>query len=387
MNLLKHYRHLSDDEKQVIFDIEPSSFNKHTERETLGYALGATLYMPAYQNIAPKILNKELPELTSFVMDFEDAVREEDLDMAQAKAKETLRTLYHEIEMGNLDADDLPLLFLRVRNKEQFERFAETLTKEEATILTGFNFPKFHSGSGGKYLQITKDLGNLHKTPLYGMPILETPKIIHQETRLEELLTLKGILFANRENVLNIRVGGTDFSSLFALRRGIDHTIYDVMVVADVLRDIQNLLMRAEDGFVISAPVWEYFANNRMLKPRIRMTPFMEKKMLSKRTNMIDKAIDGLIQELIKDKANGFVGKTIIHPSHISYVNAFQAITSEEYEDAMMILNGGNGGVLKSANGNKMNEINPHMAWAKKILKKAHVYGVIKESDDLVNLF
>lgn len=384
---MQHYKHLSPEERESIFFIEPKSFDKHIDRETLGYSLGATLYMPSYQNIAPKIIEQEFTGLTSFVMCFEDSIREEDVERGQKNVKETLQKLYTEIESGNLSADNIPLLFLRVRNEQQFENFVSSLSKEEASLLTGFNFPKFDSTNGSNYLNLTREFSSYFETPLYAMPILETPQIIYKESRLEELLTLKGVLTSHRKEVLNIRVGGTDFSSLFALRRGIDYSIYDIMVVADVLRDIQNFFMRAEDGFVMSAPVWEYFSNNRMLKPRIRMTPFLEKKMLNKREDMIDRAIDGLIQELIKDKANGFVGKTIIHPSHISYVNAFQSVTQEEYEDAKMILENDGGGVVKSLNGNKMNEMNPHMSWAEKIMKKSNIYGVIKESDNIVDLF
>ena len=38
---------------------------------------------------------------------------------------------------------------------------------------------------------------------------------------------------------------------------------------------------------------------------------------------------------------------------------------------------------MKSHYANKMNEIKPHMRWAQRILKQAHVYGVYHESVDL----
>src|SRR5205085_1449478 len=134
-----------------------------------------------------------------------------------------------------------------------------------------------------------------------------------KETRDQELWDLRTIFRDYREQILNIRVGGTDFSSLFGLRRSINETIYDIMVVADALKDIQNYLMRAEDGFVISAPVWEYFSHQRVLKPILRETPWRDKEKLDLRQEIMNEAFDGIIVELIKDKANGFVGKTIIH--------------------------------------------------------------------------
>ena len=59
---------------------------------------------------------------------------------------------------------------------------------------------------------------------------------------------------------------------------------------------------------------------------------------LMKRIPIINSEIDGLLREVILDKANGFVGRTVIHPSHIKYVNAMQAVTNEEYQDAVNIL-------------------------------------------------
>ena len=104
------------------------------------------------------------------------------------------------------------------------------------------------------------------------------------------------------------------------------------------------------------------------------------------RDSIINEAIDGLLREVILDKANGFVGKTIIHPSHSKYVNAMQAVTKEEYEDAIQILDT-SGGVIKSAKSNKMNEINPHKSWAYKIDLRAKAYGVIENEASYIKLF
>ena len=90
--------------------------------------------------------------------------------------------------------------------------------------------------------------------------------------------------------------------------------------------------------------------------------------------------------EVLIDKSNGFVGKTVIHPSHLTYVNGMQAITREEYEDALQILNTKDG-VIKSVRSNKMNEVNPHRSWAKEILAKADAYGVIEDESHYLELF
>ena len=90
-----------------------------------------------------------------------------------------------------------------------------------------------------------------------------------------------------------------------------------------------------------------------------------------KRQVIVNPEVDGLLREVILDKANGFVGRTVIHPSHVIYVNALQAVTKEEYTDATNILNSENDGVFKGENGNKMNEVKPHTNWANKIYMRA----------------
>ena len=101
---------------------------------------------------------------------------------------------------------------------------------------------------------------------------------------------------------------------------------------------------------------------------------------------IVNNEIDGLLREVILDKANGFVGRTVIHPSHVKFVNAMMAVTKEEYDDACQILSTGDG-VVKGAGGNKMNEIRPHANWARKVYNRARAYGVIRDESGHVKLF
>ena len=107
---------------------------------------------------------------------------------------------------------------------------------------------------------------------------------------------------------------------------------------------------------------------------------------LLRREPLVGAEVDGLLRELILDKANGFIGKTIIHPSHINYVNGFLAVTREEYEDALQVLNT-SGGVIKSGSANKMNEIGPHRLWAERLVARAAAYGVIENKQSYLELF
>jgi citrate lyase beta subunit len=199
------------------------------------------------------------------------------------------------------------------------------------------------------------------------MPILETSNIIYKETRIEELRSLSRIFDNYSDSILNIRIGGTDFSKYFGLRRNYNNTIYDLCVVRDCISDIINFFLREDKDYVVSAPVWEYFSSNNF---------------------DICQYSKGLIKELIMDKANGLIGKTIIHPSQANIVNALFTVEYEEYIDALSILSSDANhlGVIKSDFSNKMNEIKPHFNWASKIIKRANVYGVFNHGFDYTSI-
>lgn len=217
------------------------------------------------------------------------------------------------------------------------------------------------------------------------MPIIEDSSVAFKETRIEELLKIRKILDKYRELVLQVRVGATDFSSNFGVRRGVDHSIYDIMTVRECLSDILNIFARNND-YVVSGPVWEYFrASKQMMFLELPEHDFEDR--LRKRITIFNCEIDGLLRELILDKANGFVGRTVIHPTHVKFVNAMQAVTFEEYSDALQIIGSESTGVLKGSSNNKMNEIKPHTNWANKIIMRARAYGVIQNEKSFIDLF
>jgi citrate lyase beta subunit len=360
----------------------PVEFNKYTDRDTLQYCLGATLYMPGTKDIKDKIVNHRL-DVTSFVMCCEDAIKEEDLPAAEQNILDHMDYFADMIAAGKLSHDDIPLIFVRVRNPEQFKSFAARLTAKQASVLTGFNFPKFNSANALNVLRTLVEVNSRLGVVLYGMPILEGPEVAFRELRNKELLLLRNILEPYKDLILNIRVGGTDMSSLFGVRRGINSTVFDIMPVRDALSDIINFFNRYCD-YCISAAVWEYFRAYKdddiddVIKRNFHNA-------LIKGDEIVNPAIDGLLKEVLIDRANGFVGKTIIHPTHAKFVNAMFTVVEEEYKDAIQILNT-SGGVIKSEKGDKMNEIGPHRRWAEKIAKRAEVYGVIKNEDSVLNL-
>jgi citrate lyase beta subunit len=91
---------------------------------------------------------------------------------------------------------------------------------------------------------------------------------------------------------------------------------------------------------------------------------------------LVTNDVDGLIREIVLDRANGLTGKTVIHPSHVSAVHALSVVPHEEFSDASDILESEEAGVRASGYRNKMNEMRPHRRWAERIRDRAEVFGV-----------
>ena len=379
---------------EATFFKAPESFDKNTPRDILSYALGATLYMPGTrETIASDIISKKNSGLASTVLCLEDSIGDSEVSAAEDNIISQVKKINLALSHQEIDFADLPLIFIRVRNPEQILRLTEEMG-DSAKIITGFIFPKFTSASY-KYLEVIKTLNTQSIGPFYGMPIIESPEVIYRETRVNELMEIKRLIDSYHDLVLNVRIGATDFSGLFGIRRGPDVTIYDIMVIRDCIADIVNLFGRIESGYVVSGPVWEYFANvERVLKPQLRRSPFEKFHDNSGcngtkvRSQLLNKYVDGLIREVILDKENGIIGKTIIHPSHIIPVQSLYVVGHEEYLDALSIIGNSDGlqGVMKSHYTNKMNEIKPHYKWAKKILLRAKNYGVFNEQHNFISL-
>ena len=348
---MKHLRSISSEK----FYKEPMSFNKYSNKDLLKYAIGSNLYMNALMDIYNNIKLKKIKDITTITICFEDSIKEGDVAKGEINVLSALEALNRDLEIGELNEELMPLIFIRVRSNYQFIKFSSRLSKEQLRLITGFIFPKFNKLNGLQYLEHLNRISNEYNDKIYGMPILESEEIIFKETRMKEILYLRNLIDEYKDLILNIRVGGTDFSSQFGLRRSIDNSIYDIGVIKDCLSDIVNIFGRYKEEYIISAAVWEYFSN----------------KVDSKETM-------GLIKEIKLDKENGFCGKTIIHPTQGIFVNSIYSVSYEDYIDAVNILNYKElGGVFKGYSNNKMNEVSPHYNWARKICNLANAYGVL----------
>lgn len=318
------------------------------DREILQYRVGGLLYMPAYQeNIVEKIRAGKDEHLTAVCFCLEDAIHDAAVEAAERSLRESLCALRrHYEETGR----ELPLLFVRVRTADHMQHFLDFIG-EAGDVLTGYVLPKVNLGNVEAYMEIMRALSGGGRRR-YIMPVLESPSIADIKSRAAVLGELKAIFDAHREYVLNIRVGGNDFSNLYGVRRSIAHTIYEVGVVRDILVDILNIFAR---DYVVSGPVWNYFGDD----PAGAWAA-------------------GLKKELELDRLNGFIGKTVIHPAQLPFVFDSLKVGRADYEDARMICNWQDekAGVKKSWDGTRMNEVKTHAKWAKRVLTLADIYGM-----------
>ncbi|MEU8732038.1 MULTISPECIES: HpcH/HpaI aldolase/citrate lyase family protein [Streptomyces] len=380
---MRHFGQIAPDVRKRLFHQEPCSFTADSPARLLSAALGATLYSPATRpSLADDILKQGARGLVSMVLCLEDSIDDADVPVGEANLVRQLTDLEKR-------SDDAPLLFIRVRTPEQIPDLVQRLGPA-VRLLSGFVLPKFTEERGIPFLEALTAAEATSGRRLFAMPVLESPDLLYRESRVQ---TLEGIFRAvdkYRDRVLALRLGVTDFCSSYGLRRGPDMTAYDVQIVASVIADVVNMLARADGtGFTVTGPVWEYFrVQERMFKPQLRQSPFLEGQAVELRQKLIEHSMDGLLREISLDRANGLLGKTCIHPSHVLPVHALSVVSHEEFSDAQDILRPERcgGGVMRSAYTNKMNEVKPHRAWAERTLLRAEIFGVANEDIGFVEL-
>lgn len=396
---MRHFRQLSDAERARLFFHAPLELDVSSNPALLAVALGATLYTPANRTtLVRDVVRQHDHGCTSMVLCLEDSIPDDEVPAAESNVVAALA------ELQDMN-EDLPLLFVRVRTAEQMLSLSRR-SGSALQVLTGFVIPKFDAETprGQEFIDtlhiIQAEQGLDGQQSVQGtgheprparrlriMPILESPAVIHLESRVQALANIQTLLTANRQDILAVRIGATDMSSAFGLRRSRDLSVYDVKVVSNVIGDIVNVLGRPGDGFVISGPVWEHFSNTeRVLRPQLRETPFSRRSEEDLRGRIMRANFDTLIREIELDLANGLLGKTIIHPSHVPIVHAMSVVSHEEFLDASAIAGNTKGGAAASPYGNKMNEMKPHQGWAQRTLLRAQAFGVCAPGISFVDL-
>ena len=261
------------------------------ENGRLPYEVGALLYTPGNnKSIAEAVVGNKFDCPYSLSLCLEDSISDKGVEEAERILVASMDQI--NCMIGNKEFF-LPKIFIRVRNPEQIGRLFYAL-KESRRLLTGFIFPKFSVENADAYIKeilaINKDVDK----KIYMMPIIESQDLFHLQTRRNFLYQIKEKIDAVKEYVLNVRVGGNDFCKTLGVRRHADELIYDIAPVCQMLSDILTCFSM---DYVVSGPVWEYFdgKDERWRK--------------------------GFIRELRRDRLNGFIGKTVIHPNHISVAN------------------------------------------------------------------
>ena len=250
----------------------------------------------------------------------------------------------------SVSPDELPLVFIRVRSPWQIAAVINML-EENTSMICGFILPKIDDVVFNEYVSEIIKINYSGKKFCY-MPIIENASLLSLKTRYEKLQRLHDMMAALYDCILNIRVGGNDFSGVLAMRNSISQTVYDLIPVANLLSDIA---VTFTGDYIVSAPVWNFFDNNTD-----------------------DKWSEGLAKEMILDRSMGFVGKTIIHPSQIPVVIENMKVCEQDYNDARLILDTVDNDlqVIKGTAGNRMYEHKVHRKWAEKIMGIASVYGI-----------
>lgn len=325
--------------EDLLSQIEPAMIE--------AYQVGALMYSPGTNtDICQKLLTGIWGNCFSLALCLEDSIDDNAVEIGEQTVVET----FHRIYKSRLSLPFLPKLFIRVRSPKQIATLYQRL-EESSTLLTGFILPKFVPDNAPTYIEEIHKINQNSSHKIYMMPILESGELVSYTTRHQTLECLYKLLLSCRDYVLNVRVGGNDLCHLFGVRRNANETIYDIHPIASILSDIVTYFFH---DFVISAPVWEYFADEN------------------------DNWKIGLENEIRMDILNGFIGKTIIHPNQIPVVANGLKANAHDLADAIHILNFQDEfvNVSKSTSGTRMNEMKTHTNWAKKQLLLAKIYGV-----------
>lgn len=346
---MRHFAWMTAQQEARLFHVPPTSFNRHSDLQTLGHALGATLYMPGNRpTLAQDVRAQAARGVTSVSLCLEDAVPDDAVPLAEARIVAAL----HDLSVSG--EEQLPLVFVRVRDPAQLAALLDRL-EGCAPLLTGFVLPKFDADTGAAYLEILADARQRSGAGPLAMPVLETPQVAYRESRLEALLEIHRLLDKYRDLVIAVRIGAVDLLAAHGLRRAPGLTAYEMPMLAGVLADAVNVLGRCDgSGFVLTGTVWEHFGSQA------------------------DPAgIQGLLRETLLDRANGLIGKTVIHPSQVLPVHAASVVLHDDYLDATQIMqHARSGGAFPSARGTRMNEARPHSRWAARTLLRAELFGV-----------
>ncbi|MCI8805249.1 MAG: HpcH/HpaI aldolase/citrate lyase family protein [Clostridiales bacterium] len=318
------------------------------KNSVLYYSIGALLYCPAYnKTIVNSLINGSFGNKFSLALCLEDTINDNFVKDAENILIDTIKKIYNTLRNTSFF---LPKIFIRVREPNQILNLTKRFDISN-NIITGFIIPKFSLDNADEYIDTILNINKTSDKKFYIMPILESPTIINLKNRYNILYKLKEKLDNIEELVLNIRVGGNDLCHIFGFRRSSLESIHSIKPISSIFSDIITVFGK---DYTISGPVWEYYSGNNW--------------------------DTGLKNELREDKLCGFIGKTVIHPKQINFINNAYKVSKKDLDDAKSILNWDlNSIFLVSGNvkDERMNEYKTHSNWALKTILLSEAYGVI----------
>lgn len=294
--------------------------------------LGASLYVPALNPAASALAYGQNPDLRSIVICLEDAVRDDQVDLALLGLRRILADF----------ARRAPLIHVYVRPRN-VEMLIQISRYPGIDRVAGFVLPKVTTRSLPTWLSAL--MHDSHRI----MPTIEGEEAFDRNA----LARLCDQLRPYTERVTAIRIGGNDILGLLGIRRSRRRTAYDGPL-GNVIRDIVGTFV--PNGFSIAAPVFEHFSSPDILR-----------------------------QEVEQDIEHGLLTKTAIHPSQIDVIHGLYRPSALEMADARAILDKDAPAVF-GLNGS-MGEPTTQSRWAGTIIKRAQVHGVadqVRDADALV---
>jgi citrate lyase beta subunit len=286
------------------------------------FQLGASLYVPAlHPKLDAVLAHQAYPDLKSVIICTEDAVADRDVDEALRQLRGALRVMPPTPRL---------LRFVRVRNPAVMR---EVVAMPGSEQLCGFVLPKITAETLPHYNLLLPGTQCL-------MPTLETVEVFEPDAMrgLRKALMQPGM----RERILALRIGGNDLLRLLGMRRPRGVTLYDTPL--GVLLGKLVLTFKPH-GFALTAPVFDLLDDVQMLR-----------------------------QEVQRDLAFGFCGKTAVHPTQVSVIEDVFKVNAVELEAAKRLVAPDCPAVFQL--GGAMHEAAVHGPWAQRVFSRAQHFGI-----------
>lgn len=287
------------------------------------YALGATLYMPIIHPKVPEILSgtSACPS-SSIVLCLEDALGEGDVERGIGVLKDVLKNVQHRKDLK---------VFVRPRSLEMAHRLAAFWDIEK---VEGFVAPKVRPETAADWMDV------ISAADLKIMPTLETSDFFDPGRIAAIRDVFNGF---DHRSISAIRLGGNDLLGALGLRRQRGVTSWEGPL-SWVLSMCSSMFVSA--GYPVAAPVFDIIDDMETLQ-----------------------------REAERDVAAGFISKTAIHPSQVHVIEAAMAVTEDELEQAIAILDKDARAVFQISG--VMCEPSTHSKWAQRILARNAFYGAV----------